>query len=134
MNPRFSMTQLQAAPASVDPADACTNWAWLRTVLAPLGLTVLVVEWPLGPCPGPMVGLEISQKLLASELGYFDAIKVGKLTRFFFNVAVARLVEALQTVESELRVRDLLAGAKIGHADAEAGVWRTYVPSTGAHS
>jgi hypothetical protein len=128
--------QSEAAPVSVRPADACTNWTWIRDVLAPLGLTVLVCEWPsdMSRCPGPLTARDIGQKLAASELGEFDSIKVGKGIRFFFHVVVGRLAEALQTVESELQARDMLASAKIAHADAEAGLWRTYWPKAGPDS
>jgi hypothetical protein len=132
MNSRFPM-QSAAAPQGRDPADACTNWTWIRDVLAPIGLTVVVVEWTRadGRFPGPLMARDIGQKLAAGELGEFDSIKVGKVIRFFFHVAVERLAEALQTVESELQARDMLANAKIAHADAEAGLWRTFWPKAG---
>src|ERR1017187_9916744 len=132
MNTRFPM-QSAAAPVSVRPEDACTNWTWIRDVLAPLGLTVVVVEWTRagGRFPGPLMARDIDQKLAAGELGEFDSVRVGKEIRFFFYIAVGRLAEALQTVESELQARDMLANAKIAHADAEAGLWRTYWPKAG---
>ena len=90
--------------------------------------------WPSGRCPGPLLAKELGQKLLAADCGDFDAIKVGKLTRFFFQVGVDRLAESLQLVERELQARDLLVSAKIGHADAEAGLWRVYWPKAGPHT
>jgi hypothetical protein len=136
MTRRFDTSPSEAPPQACDPADACTSWTWIRETLAPLGLTILVCEWPLGHgrCPGPLLAREISLKLEASELGQFDAVKLGKLTRFFFNVAVSRIAEALQLVESELQARDLLSGVKIGYADSEAGVWRSYYPKAGTGS
>ena len=130
------MLQPEAAPQTCDPADANTSFEWIRSVLAPLGLTVLIAEWPLsdGRCPGPLLAREIGRKLAAGELGDFDSIKVGNVTRFFFHVAVERLAEALQTVESELQARDMLGSAKIGHADADSGLWRTYWPKAGANT
>jgi hypothetical protein len=132
MNSRFPM-QSEAAPQKCDPADANTSWEWIRTVLTPLGLMVVVAEWDRadGRYPGPLMAREIGQKLAAGDLGDLDSIKVGKVVRFFFLVAVGRLAEALQTVESELQARDMLASAKIAHADAGAGLWRTYWPKAG---
>lgn len=136
MNRRFEMLHPEAAPQACGPADANTSLEWICSVLTPLGLTILVAEWARtdGRYPGPLMAREIGQKLAASDLGEFDSIKVGKLIRFFFYVATKRLAEALQTVESELQARDMLASAKIGHADAEAGLWRVYWPKAGPHT
>jgi hypothetical protein len=135
MNSRFPI-QVEAAPQACDPADANTSWEWIRTVLTPLGLSVVVAEWKRadGRYPGPLMAREIGQKLAAGGLGDLDSIKVRSGVRFFFYVPIGRLAEALQTVESELQARDMLASAKIAHADAGAGLWRTFFPKAGALS
>ena len=122
---------LDPAPPPYDMADANTSWLWIKTVLAKIGLTVVVIEGNFGDWPTLEAGLFgdiIGGRLEELQLGMFDAAKWGPTTRWFFNVPTAKLAEALQWLKKVLQEADLLDKAKIGYADPEGEIWRTVHP------
>ena len=131
MNPRFNISPTSSpAPKSCDAADANLNWEWLSNVLKPLGFTVVVVEANLNANQHgwPMVGEVIGVKLQEAKLGEFESEKSGDKTLWFFYVPTSRAAAAVRLIQSELRLLTLLDQVKIGLADIDARLWRTFHP------
>lgn len=130
MNSRFQMTPGSNAPDKADPAAANECWEFVRDVLAKLGLAVLVVESAVNPQKAgwPHVGALIGYELEATKLGLYDSGKLGDRARWYFHVAADRMPEAIAAVKRVLEAYGLLSQVKLGHADAEACVWRTISP------
>lgn len=131
-NPRIAL-QDGPIPEKLDPADANLSWLWIRDVLTPLGLTVLVVETTVNPQANnwPHVGNLVSAELEKCGHGYFDSMHMGETTRWWFLVPAAAIAEALTETKNCLTAWKLIGSVKIGHADAEAGAWRTFHPGLG---
>ena len=131
MSARFEIPEEQEAWHPADPADANTCWEWIQDVLAKIGLAVVVIEVskvnPTAYC-WPALGLALSAKLNAANLGELDAFKAGEPPRLFFLVPTNRIAEGLQKLKAELIALNLLEYVRLGFADADVKVWRTVHP------
>jgi hypothetical protein len=133
-NPRFSQDPALAsagAPQAVDPAAANSSIEWLD-ICAKIGLTAVVVHAGYGPKLWEVSGFEkqLDSELRTAHLGYLDSVKYFNPLAFFFYVPTEKLVDGLQFIKANLEGIGLLPhSVKIGYADLEAKVWRTFYPA-----
>lgn len=113
-------------------ADANQSWPWITEVLKPLGFTVIAVEFKLDwSYYWPELGPSIGRALEAADLGHFDGdhfAPLGETSHLFWYASTKSLANALQVVKREIESRGVLDQVKIGFADVETGLWRTFHP------
>lgn len=120
----------------IDPADANFSFSFVREILAPRKVTVIVVENDESEAlfKQTRYAREIGDGLWRVGLGRYDSTKWSPKIRHFFHVHTDHLATAFNFVLSGIKGRGLLETSKIGHADPDLEIWRTFYPTaSGGH-
>jgi hypothetical protein len=115
------------------PANQNYDFDFVRNVLMPNHVSVVVVENQPSTAffKQTRFAREIGDGLWRTWLGRFDGSRFSPVIQNFFHVHTRQLREALEFIQIGLKERGLLETSKIGYADAELEVWRTFYPSIG---
>jgi hypothetical protein len=125
-----------ADTVGISPADANFSFSFVREILTPRGVTVIVVENEPSEAlfKQTRYAREIGDGLWRVGLGRYDGSKWFPQIRHFFHVHTGHLPSAFDFIKSGLTGRGLLKCSKIGHADPELEIWRTFYPTaSGGH-